>query len=230
MFLVPWWWYLWSRGPRFSLRRLIGRALLGCLLGALLGGAAAWAFGGRAAAPWLAALAYGELGAGLGAIWSLVEPLWIVLSASLLARRMTTETLRGVSFGLMFAYAVLAGYALYATSSHVEIFANWLATLRRSDGFVAGSLRFITGASLICYPIVIAARQTLIAFDRAAAEPRPSRRVASPGPAFAAREPQTFMPPPRPSAAPQTIEPPKPPPARVVRTDAGPLRPPGRDG
>jgi hypothetical protein len=223
VFFVPWWWYLWSRGPRFSLRRLLGRSLAGALAGAIFAGAAAWAFRGREGSPWLAALTFGEAGAVLAAAWSLVEPLWIALAASLLARKISTDALRGVSLGMVLAYAALAGYLVFLNAPHFTELARWLAEAERSDGPVGGSLRFIVGATLVCLPVVFASRQALIALDGMRLVPERSARKPAPRPAFGAAERRTHIPPPPPGPVPYEI--PKPPPARVISSETGPLRP-----
>jgi hypothetical protein len=223
IFFAPWWWYLWSSGKRFSLRRTISLATVIAILAEVVAVAALYAFRGKT--PSLAAaLPVAAWAAAASVAVSLCEPVVSVVTDSLRAGRWSPDRLREVSYGLQTAYAAALAVAAYALAPHVPFAERLLLQARAQNGWNGGTARYLIGATLVFVPIVIALR-----FIALAIRPRPA---ASPAAASASAETQSMpyvrrseIPPKRRAPLPTEMIPRQQPPARIVNVVVAPADP-----
>jgi hypothetical protein len=216
IFFVPWWWYLWSSGKRFSLRRTISLAAVIAVLTELVSLAALYAFRGKAPV-FAATLPIVAWAAAASATVSLCEPIVYLLTDSLRAGVWTPDRLRDVSYGMQTAYAAALAVAAYVLAPHVPFAEHLLVQARVQNGWYGGTVRFLLGATLVFVPVVIVLR--LIALGI-----RPQARV-SPASAPAASIPfvnRTEIPPRRRAPLPSEMIPRPQPPARIVNVQIAP--------
>ncbi len=219
IFFAPWWYFVWTGGKRYSLRRSILLAAAVVTLAEIVVCAARFAFGGaRPSIP--VALATAQVSALAVACFALLEAPFAVAVDSVRAGTWSPGRLRSVSYGMQVAYA--AGFAgcAFVLAPRIGPLAEILHRVRVQNGHAGGDARFIIGATLIFVPLVLGARLLALrapAPRRADASffPRPNARHA-----FGERTYRKIDGPGEPPIAPLS-----PRPARIVKVDVGPAEP-----
>ena len=220
IFFAPWWWFVWSTGKRFSLRRALSLALGVLLASEVVVAGARFAFHGQApdfaiartTAAWAIVASFS---------YSLVEPAFYVLGDCVRAGTWAPGRLREVSYGLQFAYAVGSACGIFALAPRVAVLAGVLTRARAQNGLAGGDARFVIGATIVMFPIVIIAR--LLALRARPVSPAATApRQSPPRRAIPFRDDRRitsgYVPPPIVPVAPR--------PARIINVEIGPSEPP----
>jgi hypothetical protein len=219
IFFVPWWWYIWSSGKRFSLRRTISLAAIIAILAEAIAVAALYAFRGKSPV-FATALPIAAWAAAASVAVSLCEPIVYLVTDSLRAGAWTPDRLRDVSYGMQTAYAAALAVAAYVLAPHVPFAERLLLQARAQNGWTGGTARYLIGATLVFVPVVIVLRLIALGIrPRAVMKPASQETQSIP---FVNR---TEIPPQRHAPLPSEMIPRQQPPARIVNVQIAPRDP-----
>ena len=170
VFFAPWWWFVWSSGKRFSLRRALSLAVGVVIAAELVAAGVRYAFRGQTPTV-TTTLAVGATAGIASLAYSLVEPIFVILRDSIASRSLRFDRLRDVSYGLQVVYAVGLAYASFAIAPRVPTLAALLAHARTASGELGGDARYIIGASIVFLPVVLVVRYLAMQVRTSPTEP-----------------------------------------------------------